>query len=218
MTADPNDSPQGDLPLEQQAEPVAAPAPSVDVDALADRVIEKLMSAAQTSAPQAQTQSFQPGPGKNVIETLQEQARDPNHPLYATANATLDMMRRAGEEEEWGAMGVPIGHPARSLYLQNPGAFSGRPRHAFTTWQLQEAQATSAANNDKARQQVADEEKKEAAKAVRNSAPGMPTRSVESKPRAGTRTHYTIDEFRSAVASDPTLDDRLDRGEITIDY
>ena len=59
MTVDPNDIPQD----EQTVEAPQAEAPvGVDVDVLADRVIEKLMTAAQTAAPEAQTQAYQQQP------------------------------------------------------------------------------------------------------------------------------------------------------------
>lgn len=222
MTVDPNDAEQGELPITQaesetqaaQVEAPAAAAPAVDVDTLADRVIEKLMTAAQTAAPETQTQAYTQGPGGNVLQTLHDQARDPNHPLYATAVAQLEMLRRQGEEEEWGALGIPPGHPARMMYAQNPAAFSNRPRHAHTAWELAESRR---GQNDRAREQAAAtaaaESERKAAEAVRASAPGMPSRSVGVKPGSG-RVSMSHDEFERRVVNEPELDDLADKGLI----
>jgi hypothetical protein len=211
-------TPQENLPLETPAVAevpaieTPAPAQGVDVDVLADRVIEKLMSAAQTAAPEAQTQTF--GGGGNVIKVLRAQAEDPDHPLYHSAVATLEMMRRQGEEEEWGALGCPIGHPARALFASSPQAFSMRPRHAFTEWQLQEAKKGSAEWNARAKAAAEKEKADEAAKVVRESTPGMPSRSVEVRPGQSGKRRMTHQQFYTEVQNDQSLDDLADAGLI----
>ena len=223
MTVDPNNQtpPDPQLELEPAAsDPPAAAPVGASVEEIADAVLAKILRAAAPEPEPARTTPQLGNAEMNSIEELQRQATDPEDPRRANAIATLGLRYRAMVDDEWNALGVPVGHPARVLFMQNESAFSGRPMYALQAWENQELRRKVAeAEAGKGRTPDPDPEdaEKERARKVRESAPGMPSRSVSQSPRAGKKNAYdSLEDFRRAAASDPTLDDAYDRGEITI--
>jgi len=219
MTADPNDAKPAaaDMALELDGDaedkPAAPPAaPTIDVDAVAEAVIGKLMKAAEAQPAREPAPSPQPAADTTSYDEMVRvvNSGDRTHPLYDTYNVQLAILRKQGVEDEWAALGCGADHPARSLFRQNPGAYSGMPRYAFQAWRLNELEKTSAA--DRAKAEKAEKDRADGQR-VRDSAPGMPSRSVGGSTRTGTE-HMTHAEFDRRVANEPILDDKLDRGLI----
>ena len=222
MSTDPNEpvkTPEPALTFDAETLDAAVPAQpaAIDVNAIAAAVIAQLKAEGQAQEQQAQAQAAAAVP-QSEIEAYQElvrQSRDPNDPRHANAIATLAGLRRQGEEEEWGALGCQAGHPARQLYSQSPGQFGGRPLFAFQAWENQELRRKAA--EPKAEPKPKDEAG-ERAREARERAPGMPTRSVSPAARSRNPEFDTVDDFLAAVENDPSLHDRMDRGEVIIKH
>jgi len=220
MTVDPNDiKPESELALEIDGDPAEggepakpAAAPSIDVDAVAEAVIGKLMKAAEAQPAREPAPSPPPAADTTSYDEMVRvvNAGDRSHPLYDTYNMQLAILRRQGVEDEWNALGCAAGHPARTLFMQNPQAYSGMPRYAFQAWRLNELEKTSAA--DRAKAEKAEKDRADGQR-VRDSAPGMPSRSVGGSTKSGT-LRMTHAEFDRRVDTEPDLDDKLDRGLI----
>jgi len=222
MTVDPNapnpEATKPELALEIDGDepaadkPAPAAAPTLDVDAVAEAVIGKLMKAAETQpAPAEPAAPVDP----NAVADWDEMNKvvrsgDRSHPLFSTWSLQLAFMEEQRINREWDALQVPPGHPARGLFNASPQTYSNMPRFAVQAWQLDELKKTSAA--DRAKAEKAEKDRADGQR-VRDSAPGMPSRSVGGSTRTGTE-HMTHAEFDRRVANEPILDDKLDRGLI----
>ena len=210
MTDDPNvpaDPPAAtDPPADPPAPVEPAAAPAVDMDALADRVVAKLTSAAQAHQP---PQVANPAT-VSAYDDLVRQANDPTDPRHASAFVAVELLKSKAQDDEWNALGCPPGHPARALFAANPQGYAGYPRFAFNEWQNSELRR-QAVEAEAASKKAAED----AARAARDSVPGMPSRSVGSSPRSG-KAPITMSEYMRRRDSEPDLEDQYDRGELNL--
>lgn len=221
MTVDPNkpaDEPKTPDPAltidDDPEEPKTPVAPAVDVDAIAEAVIGKLVKAAEAApTPAAQPAATVSDPD---IADYKEMRRvvdnnETTHPLYSTWKLQLAILARQGQEDEWVALGCNSNHPARALFAANPGAYAGQPKFAYQQWYIEASQKQQ--QDEKAKQEK-EAKDKEARDRVRDSAPGMPSRSVGGSTRSGKALSMTHAEFNRRVETEPDLDDKYDQGLI----
>lgn len=213
MTADPNKpvTTEPALTIEGGDEPPAAVSPVVDVDAIAEAVIGKLVKAAEAQpAPAAQPKFERPDTSSYDEMVKVVNAGDRTHPLFGTYEVQLALLRRQGEEDEWASLKCGVDHPARELFRSDPGRYAGQPRFAYQEWWIQASQKQQAEEKVKQDKEAKDREARER---VRDSAPGMPSRSVGGSTRSGS-LKMTHAEFNRRVETEPDLDDKYDQGLI----